>query len=250
MSDVHESFVTARTATAVRPSRWHRRMIVRAGRAAGCLVVAAYFVPYLAPIAFGQSSQSGSSTAAAPTAGAAPTQSKTPAEPQMQDQSAPQEQSLGAIARQAKAQKPKTEATKVYTEDKLSGLSNHGVSSVGAGSQGGGSSYGGNSYGNSGANAGSGSLGNNEAYWRGRAQGIRNQVAQLDVQIAGIQAEIKKKGAVTVDPMSGAAAGVIYVEDRNMQIKQIEGQKQKLQEALDALAEEGRKAGADSGWFR
>ncbi len=169
----------------------------------------------------------------------------------MVDQSAPQEQSLGAIARQAKAQKPKTETTKVYTEDKLSGLSGHGVSSVGSGSQGGGNSYGGNSYANSGASAGSGSSGNNEAYWRGRANAhTRPNGRNWISQIAGIQDEIKKKGAVTVDPMSGASAGVIYIEDRNRQIKQIEEQKEKLQQSLEDLAEEGRKAGADSGWFR
>jgi hypothetical protein len=50
--------------------------------------------------------------------------------------------------------------------------------------------------------------------------------------------------------MSGASAGVIYIEDRNRQIKQIEEQKEKLQQSLEDLAEEGRKAGADSGWFR
>jgi len=218
------------------------------------LLAAACFALCVAPVAFGQSSQAGSSsTAAGQTQAQAQTQNQTPtkaSEPQMLDQSAPQEQSLGAIARQAKAQKPKTETTKVYTEDKLSGLSGHGVSSVGSGSQGGGASYGGNSYPNSGASSGSGSSGNNEAYWRGRANAIRGQMAQLDGQIAGIQEEIKKKGAVTVDPMSGASAGVIYIEDRNRQIKQIEEEKAKLQQSLEDLAEEGRKAGADSGWFR
>jgi hypothetical protein len=222
-------------------------------------MAAACFMLCVGPVAFAQSSQAGSSvTTGAPAAGQtqaqaqtqSQTQTKAASEPHMVDQSAPQEQSLGAIARQAKAQKPKTETTKVYTEDKLSGLSGHGVSSVGSGSQGGGASYGGNSYANFGASAGSGSPGNNEAYWRGRAQGIRNQMAQLDSQIAGIQEEIKKKGAVTVDPMSGASAGVIYIEDRNRQIKQIEEQKEKLQQSLEDLAEEGRKAGADSGWFR
>jgi hypothetical protein len=217
-------------------------------------LLAACFALCVAPVAFGQSSQAGSSsTAAGQTQAQAQTQNQTPtkaSEPQMLDQSAPQEQSLGAIARQAKAQKPKTETTKVYTEDKLSGLSGHGVSSVGSGSQGGGASYGGNSYPNSGASSGSGSSGNNEAYWRGRANAIRGQMAQLDGQIAGIQEEIKKKGAVTVDPMSGASAGVIYIEDRNRQIKQIEEEKAKLQQSLEDLAEEGRKAGADSGWFR
>jgi hypothetical protein len=75
-------------------------------------------------------------------------------------------------------------------------------------------------------------------------------MAQCDQKISEIQDEITKHGAVTVDPMSGAQAGVIFVEDRNAQIKQVEHQKEGLQNQLDELAEEGRKAGADSGWFR
>src|SRR3984957_2426876 len=218
----------------------------------------------LAPVAFGQAQTSGSAAAPAQNSGQAqtsgqaaqaPAKDKAPAsaEPQLQDQSAPQDQSLGAVARQAKAQKAKSEPAKVYTEDKLAGLSGRGVSSVGSGNSGGGGSYGGNSYSNNAAGAGGGggqSLGSNESYWRGRANAIRGQMAQLDAQIDGIREEIKKKGAVTVDPMSGASAGVIYIEDRNRQIREIEEQKGKLQQSLDDLAEEGRKAGADSGWFR
>jgi len=217
----------------------------------------------LSPVAFGQAQNSASAAAPAQNSGQAqtsgqaaqaPAKDKAPAsaEPQLQDQSAPQDQSLGAVARQAKAQKAKSEPAKVYTEDKLAGLSGRGVSSVGSGNSGGGASYGGNSYNNTAASGGGGgqSLGSNESYWRGRANAIRGQMAQLDAQIAGIREEIKKKGAVTVDPMSGAAAGVIYVEDRNKQIQQVEAQKEKLQQSLDDLAEEGRKAGADSGWFR
>jgi|ERR1700722_189731 len=218
----------------------------------------------LAPAAFGQAQSSTSAAAPAQNSGQAQTsgqaaqapakdkaQSSAPAstEPQLQDQSAPQDQSLGAVARQAKAQKAKSEPTKVYTEDKLAGLSGHGVSSVGSGTAGGGGSYGGNSY-NAGASGGGQSSGSGETYWRGRANAIRGQMAQCDAQIAGIREEIKKRGAVTVDPMSGASAGVIYIEDRNRQIRQVEDQKAKLQQSLEDLAEEGRKAGADSGWFR
>ena len=93
----------------------------------------------VAPVAFGQAQTSSSAAAPAQNAGQAQTSAKdktqTPAaasaEPQLQDQSAPQDQSLGAVARQAKAQKAKSEPAKVYTEDKLAGLSGHGVSSVG-----------------------------------------------------------------------------------------------------------------------
>jgi len=218
----------------------------------------------LVPVAFGQAQTSTSAAVPAQNAGQAQTSgqaqaaakdkaqtsAQASAEPQLQDQSAPQDQSLGAVARQAKAQKAKSEPTKVYTEDKLAGLSGRGVSSVGSGNAGGGGSYGGNSYNNPAAGGSGQSLSNSESYWRGRANAIRGQMAQCDAQIAGIREEIKKKGAVTVDPMSGASAGVIYIEDRNRQIRQVEDQKAKLQQSLDDLAEEGRKAGADSGWFR
>ena len=229
----------------------------------GLPVLALVFVLNLAmnfaQVAFGQS-QSGSSSASASSSAPAqasaqpPAQAKTQTpsqpEPQMQDQSGPPAESLADAARKAKAQKATAAPGKVYTEEKLAGLSGHGVSTVGSGSEGEGSSGYGDSNGNSGANAASPTGKTDEQFWRGKAQAIRDQMAGLDRQIAAIQEEIKEKGAVTVDPMSGVQAGVIYIEDRNRQIKQIEDQKAKLQEQLEALAEEGRKAGADSGWFR
>ncbi len=229
--------------------RRQARIFAFSAAALGLLLVALNF----APVALGQS-QSGSSSAPASQGSAqssaqAKAQAPSQSEPQMQDQSAPPAESLADAARRAKAQKTNSGAGKVYTEEKLAGLSGRGISTVGAGNQGGDASSGsGDSYANSGAVPQSGK--SDEQYWRGKAQAIRDQMAGLDKQIAGIQEEIKEKGAVTVDPMSGVQAGVIYIEDRNRQIKEIEGQKAKLQEQLDALAEEGRKAGADSGWFR
>lgn len=217
------------------------------------------FAMNFAPAAFGQSqsgSSSGTASASAPVQGSAqpPAQAKTQtpsqSEPQMQDQSGPPAESLADAARKAKAQKNSSGPAKVYTEEKLAGLSGHGVSTVGSGSEGEGSSSSGDSNGNSGANTASPTGKTDEQFWRGKAQAIRDQMAGLDKQIAAIQDEIKEKGAVTVDPMSGVQAGVIYIEDRNRQIKQIEDQKAKLQDQLEALAEDGRKAGADSGWFR
>jgi len=209
----------------------------------------------LTPTAFGQS-QSGSSSAppaqgSGQASAAAQGQATSASQQGLQDLSVPAP-SLGDAARKARADKPKTETTKVYTEDKLSGLSGHGISSVGSGSHGGGApSYGGNAYARpGGGNAAASSGSKDETYWRGRAGAIKDQMAELDREISRIQDEIKEKGAVSVDPMSGASVGVIYIEDRNRQIKQIEAQKAKLQSDLEALAEEGRKAGADSGWFR
>jgi len=168
----------------------------------------------------------------------------------MQDQSAPAAESLGEAARRARAQKAGAAKPKVFTDDSVTTLSGRGVSVVGDGNGGGGgTSYSGNAE-SSGGGGAQGAAGSQESYWRGRANEIRRQMAACDQHISEIQDEIAKHGAVSVDPMSGAQAGVIFVEDRNAQIKQVEKQKDGLQSQLEALEEEGRKGGADSGWFR
>jgi hypothetical protein len=174
----------------------------------------------------------------------------------MVDLSAAPGDSLGDAARKARAQKAKTSAPKVYTEDSVSQLSGHGVSVVGEGS--GASSAndgGGNDAGISGEQNGDvasapAAGASSEDYWRGRARAIHDRMAQIDAQISSIQADIAKNGAVQIDPQSGAQSGVIYVKDRNEQIRQLQAQKDAQQSQLDALEDEGRKAGADSGWFR
>jgi hypothetical protein len=196
-----------------------------------------------------QTSTQSSDQAATQASATKSTDAAAQSEPQMQDQSAPPAESLGEAARRARAQKAKTATAKVYSDDSVSTLSGHGVSVVGDGKAGGGSSYSGNSY-SGGGGAAQGSAGSQESYWRGRANAIRGQMAQCDQKISEIQDEIAKHGAVTVDPMSGAQAGVIFVEDRNAQIQQVQKQKEGFERQLDELAEEGRKAGADSGWFR
>jgi len=170
-------------------------------------------------------------------------------EPQMQDQSAPPAESLGDAARKARTQKTKP-APKVYTEDSVSKLSGHGVSVVGDGNSGSGGTSSGtqNSYASEAQPQAAG--GGPEQMWRSRARAIHDQMAQCDQRISAIKDEIAKFGAVQVDPQSGAQAGVIYIKDRNMEISRIEEQKTALQGQMDALEEEGRKAGADSGWFR
>ena len=170
-------------------------------------------------------------------------------EPQMQDQSAPPAESLGDAARKSRSQKTKS-APKVYTEDSVSKLSGHGVSVVGDGNSGSGGASSGtqNSYASEAQPQAAG--GGPEQMWRSRARAIHDQMAQCDQRISAIKDEIAKFGAVQVDPQSGAQAGVIYIKDRNMEISRIEEQKTALQGQMDALEEEGRKAGADSGWLR
>jgi hypothetical protein len=257
--------------------RWRGPKLARVGVAAASgLLLAALCAAAFAPVAHGQSpagaAATGTGTASAQTsasgkpsanpAAQTSTQSSNQAsatkstdaaaqsEPQMQDQSAPAAESLGEAARRARAQKAKTATAKVYSDDSVSTLSGHGVSVVGDGKAGGGSSYSGNSYSGGGGGAAQGSAGSQESYWRGRANAIRSQMAACDQKISEIQDEIAKHGAVTVDPMSGAQAGVIFVEDRNAQIQQVQKQKEGFERQLEDLTEEGRKAGADSGWFR
>jgi hypothetical protein len=177
-------------------------------------------------------------------------------EPKMESQEAPPAESLGEAARKARAQKvaAAAPAAKVYTDDKVARLSGRGVSVVGDGNQSGESSDSENPEGERSAtgpakgNAPSGN--SDEKMWREKAQAIHDQMAQIDDRIGKIQEEIQKYGAVSIDPASGLRQNIIYVEDRNAQIKQLEEQKAKLQSQLDSLEEEGRKAGADSGWFR
>ena len=257
----------------IRP--WHARKLAGLGTASSLLLVALCAAPF-APVTMGQGATGAAAPASAPAqsqttsssnalakqpatattqaSGQSSANASTQTDPQMQDQSAPPADSLGEAARKARAQKAKAATPKVFTDDSVSTLSGHGVSVVGDGKAGSGSSYSANSNANSGGSgggpgAGSGT-GSQEQYWRGRAQAIRNQMAQCDQRISEIQDEIAKHGAVTVDPQSGAQAGVIFVEDRNAQIRQVEQQKAGLQNQLEALEDEGRKAGADSGWFR
>jgi hypothetical protein len=193
-------------------------------------------------------------------ASSASTQAKTASassnDPQMESQEAPPQESLGEAARRARAQKSAAPAAKVYTEDKVAGLSGHGVSVVGDGRSGDSSDA--ENAENSerepsagGAPKASSQSGNSEEkMWREKAQAIHDQMAQIDARIGKIQEEIQKYGAVSIDPATGARQSIIYIEDRNAQIKQLEEQKARLQSQLEALEEEGRKAGADSGWFR
>ncbi|MGA8144093.1 MAG: hypothetical protein WB987_09425 [Candidatus Acidiferrales bacterium] len=200
-----------------------------------------------------QDQNQGGSTSQSETTPAAQTktQGASAAEPQMQSQEAPPPDSLGEAARKARAQKSKAPAAKVYTEDKIAGLSGHGVSVVGDENQGGGDSADAeNSNGAPGANGSAPGGKNEEQFWRQKARAIHDQMAQIDDRISKIQEEIQKYGAVSFDPATGLQQNVIYIEDRNAQIKQLEAQKARLQTQMDSLEEEGRKAGADSGWFR
>jgi hypothetical protein len=235
---------------------------------AQAFAVAAVLALWAAPSTPAQSAQDSSQPPAQSQSASQTAQPDASNQPQMVDQSAPASDSLAEAARKAKAAKAKnangdaaqsgtTASPKVYSNENLGSLSSHGVSYVGGSgsSSSGSSSDNANNSGGAGSQAGSGAGAaaggkNDESYWRGRAQEIRNQMADIDRQIERVQDDIAKNGAVSVDPSSGARQGVIMVEDRNAEIKHLQDKKADLQNSLDQLAEEGRKAGADSGWFR
>ena len=153
------------------------------------------------------------------------------------------QETLGDAARQ-NAQRPKPKPNHVYTDDDLSSVGGA-ISVVGDASSSDQSS------GDSNAQASGASSGSkDETYWRGRADAIKRQIADVDRQIENKKAEIAKAGPASFDPSAGLSQGVIVIHDRNAELKDLQDRKQSLENQLDQLADEGRKAGADSGWFR
>jgi len=151
-------------------------------------------------------------------------------------------ETLAEAARQ-NAQKSKPKPKHVYTDDDLSNMGGA-ISVVGDSSSG-------HSADDSNAQASdTSSESKDEAYWRGRADAIKRQIADVDRQIEDKKAEIAQAGPASFDPSAGLSQGVIVIHDRNAELKDLEDRKQSLEDQLDQLADEGRKAGADSGWFR
>jgi hypothetical protein len=173
-----------------------------------------------------------------------PAQSSSSSQSQPQSQAQQKDDSAADAAKKPQKDKPKPK--RVYTEEDLSGLRGNGVSVVGDA----------NAPARSNVPASQPSGGDatkslrDEEYWRGRASQIKEQMAATDEAIKNLQAEIKKNGATGFDAQSGLKQNVIYVDDRNARLKQLEQRRQDLDKQMDLLQEEGRKAGADSAWFR
>jgi hypothetical protein len=192
-------------------------------------------------------------------AGAAIGQSQDQQKDQKQQPSSPnssqatpaaqQEDSVAEAARKAKAKKAKSEK-KVYSEEDLAGMKG-GVSVVGdanaptataSGEQ--------PTTPGSDAGAGSGGGKKDEQYWRARTQQLHAQMDATDEQIKALKEDIKKNGASGFDPQKGLKDNVIYVDDKNARLQKLENKKKALEQALDQLQDEGRKAGVPSEWVR
>ena len=156
--------------------------------------------------------------------------------------------SVADAARKSKTEKSKSAPKKVITDDDLSSIKGDGVSVVGEAGSGKKESNAAAEKAGDAAPAKSGAK--DEAYWRGRAKQIRDQMANVDAEIEKTQEEIKKGGAAGFDPQTGLNQNVIFFEDRNTKLKKLEEKKAELQKQMDDLEDEARKAGVPSGWLR
>ena len=180
---------------------------------------------------------------------AALARSQSQASTDQQSQAA--DQSLGDAARKARAERSKSAPAKVYTQDDLSHLSSSGVSVVGQkDSATSGTTGSADSSVEAKPDAAAKSGENEEAYWRGEARKLLDQMAAVDRQIAKVKDDIKKYGNGGFDTSTGLSQNVIYVEDRNSQLQDLQKKREGLERQMDALQEAGRKAGAEPSWFR
>jgi predicted lipid-binding transport protein (Tim44 family) len=171
-------------------------------------------------------------------------QSQSSQQSQSQSQAQPEQKQDSVADAAKKAQKDKPKAKKVFTEDDLSGKSG-GVSVVGDANAAAKSNVRGTQ-----ASGDASKSVRDEEYWRGRASQLKEQMAATDEAISNLKDEIKKNGATGFDAQTGLKNNVIYVDDRNARLKQLEQRRQDLDKQMDLLQEEGRKAGAEPSWFR
>jgi hypothetical protein len=161
--------------------------------------------------------------------------------PQAAPAATPQEDSVAEAARKAKAKKAKTEK-KVYSEEDLARMKG-GVSVVGDG----------HAAANSSADSdpeGAAIAEDNERQWRERAQQIHSQLDETDEQIKSLKEDIKKNGASGFNLQRGLKGDVAYVNDKNARLQKLQNQKKALEQELDQLQEEARKAGVPPEWVR
>lgn len=197
------------------------------------------------PIAAAIAQSSSSSEQSASTSQQTSGQAQTPpqAQPASVDPPSQKQDSLAETARKAKANKPAPAKGKVYTEDDLKGMKGPGVSVVGDPPKKGPRRA-------QPVDPDGDNEPNPEEYWRGRARQFLDSIAQTDEQIAQKKEEIRKFGSGGFDVTTGMKDNIAYINDRNAQLKQLEGHKADLEKQFEELQDEGRKAGVPSSWFR
>jgi hypothetical protein len=99
----------------------------------------------------------------------------------------------------------------------------------------------------------------NEQYWHNRAEQLRRQMAELDRQIAQIEAANQKENSQSASsggtnpppaPLSAYTVGSHVRGGNTTQLDRLKNRKAQLQEQMDQLEEEARKANVPPGWLR
>jgi len=175
----------------------------------------------------------------------APAQSAPPQQP------APQQNAASATDPAAKPKDASSDSApkKVYTNGDLSGRGGGGVSVVG----------------NSKSTAKTGQAATNqpknEQYWRNRAQQLRNQMAEVDRQIAQFEsanqnqhtASTSSNGTNPPPPPPSAYTVEAHVRgsaNANNPLERLKRRKAQIQQEMDQLEEEARRANVPAGWLR
>ena len=99
----------------------------------------------------------------------------------------------------------------------------------------------------------------NEQYWRNRAQKLRNEMAEVDRQIAQIEKTNQNERSQSPNangtapppaPLSAYTVGSHARGGDMTQLDRLKYRKAQIQEQMDQLEEEARKANVPPGWLR
>ena len=168
-------------------------------------------------------------------------QSQTPA-PQQPQQNPDSPADAAAKSKDAKSTAvPK----KVYTNDDLSGMQSGNLSVVGNSK----------ADGKAGKSTAADNEPKNEQYWRERAQKLRNQLAEVDRQIAQVTAANQPNGSGASGSNAAAPAPLSAYSNSSharagTQLRKLQDRRAELQAQMDQLEEQARRAGVPPGWLR
>jgi hypothetical protein len=150
-------------------------------------------------------------------------------------------ESLGQLAREQRARKGKSGQVKVYTEEDLSRLRAVSVSIVGPKNPVELAPENPNTESKSRSNPSAKLEKPDEKYWRERFRGLQDRMNALDLKIKSVKDDIARYESGNLNPLPTEVW---------FPLPELSKEKEELQKQIDLLQEEGRKAGAPSGWFR
>jgi hypothetical protein len=128
---------------------------------------------------------------------------------------------------------------KVYTNDDLKGMHDDDISVIGnSGQQ--------KKTPNSTAKNGQ----RDQAYWHNQAQKLRNQIADVDRQIAQFTASNPQNAAGEGPVNTTNGTNATYIGSQGNRLRNLQARKAALEKQLDELEEQARKAGVPPGWMR